>query len=61
MNASILPNVVTSYNKEKRSIVFRFIDKDKNIREAFVSFLLLKRISWVYIAETTMGHWTGGK
>ena len=53
---SMLADVVASHNKEELAIVFMFIDKDKNIREAFGSFLLLKRISWVYIAETIVSH-----
>ena len=49
---SVLADEVTSRNNEVLAICLRFFDEYKNIRKAFVGFLLLKQISGVYIAET---------
>ena len=47
---------MTCHNKEKPAICLKFVEKIKNISEAFVGFLPLDRITGVYITETTMDH-----
>ncbi len=50
---SILADEVTSHNVEHLAICARFVDKNKDIREEFLSFLKLERITGEKIAEAS--------
>ena len=51
---SILADEVTSYNVEHLAICARFVDKKKDIREEFLSFVELERINGENIAEAIL-------
>ena len=52
---SILADEVTSHNVEHLAICARFVDNNKDIREEFLSFLELERITGEKIAEGILG------
>ncbi|XP_041364202.1 52 kDa repressor of the inhibitor of the protein kinase-like [Gigantopelta aegis] len=51
---SILADEVTSSNKEELALCYRFVDTNNNIREEFLSFLNLSRITAAVIAGTIL-------
>ena len=51
---SILADEVTSHNVEHLAICARFVDKKKDIREEFLSFVELERINGEKIAEAIL-------
>ena len=48
---SVLADEVTSHNIEHLALCARFVDQDKNVREEFLAFLPLQRITGQYIAD----------
>ncbi len=48
---SILADEVTSNNTELMLLCIRFVDGDSNIREEFIQFIELKRITQEYIRK----------
>ena len=48
---SVLADEVTSHNVEELSLCFRFVDASHNIREEFIDFIQLERITGEHIAE----------
>ena len=51
---SILGDEATSHNKEKLSIVIRFVDANKDIREEFLEFKDFKRTTGAAVSETLL-------
>ena len=51
---SILADEVTSHNAEHLAICGRFVDKNKNVREEFLTFLQLERVTGEKIAESIL-------
>ena len=49
---SIMADEVTSHNKEQLALCARFIDKNNDVREDFIAFIHLPRITDEVIAET---------
>ena len=52
---AILADEVTSHNVEHLAICARFVDKHKDIREEFLGFLELERITGEKVAECILG------
>ena len=48
---SIMIDEVTSHNKEIMPVYIRFVDKNKNIREEFLQFTQLTRVTGEAIAK----------
>ena len=48
---TIMSDEVTTFNKEELALVVRFVDNNDNIREEFLEFVGVKRITGVYIAS----------
>ena len=48
---SVMVDEVTSHNDQFMAICFRFVDKNKQIREEFVEFLAVDRITGEHLAE----------
>ena len=51
---SILADKVTSHNEEHLAICARFVDEKKDVREEFLTFIKLERITGEKIAETIL-------
>ena len=51
---SILGDAATSHNEEKLSIVIRFVDANKDIREEFLEFKYLERTTGAAVSETLL-------
>ena len=51
---SIIADEVTSHNTEHLALCTRFVDAKGDIREEFMTFLSLERITGRYIAEKIM-------
>ena len=51
---SILADEVTSHNTEHLAICARFVDRDNNIREEFLAFIGLQRITGAEIADAIL-------
>jgi len=51
---SILGDEATSHNEEKLSIVIRFVDANKDIREEFLEFKDLERTTGAAVSETLL-------
>ncbi|CAH3108699.1 unnamed protein product, partial [Pocillopora meandrina] len=51
---SILGDEATSHNEEKLSIVIRFVDANKDIREEFLEFKYLERTTGAAVSETLL-------
>lgn len=51
---SVLADEVTSHNVEELSLCFRFVDASHNIREEFIDFIQLERITGEHIAEAIL-------
>ena len=49
---TIMADEVTSHNKEYMPLCVRFVDKECNIREEFLEFVLVERITGKYLATT---------
>ena len=49
---SIMADKVTSHNKEQLALCARFVDNSSKVREEFLAFLHLPRITSDVIAET---------
>ena len=47
---SLMVDEVTSHNTEQLSMCLRFVDEERNLREEFVEFLHLRRITGAYIS-----------
>jgi hypothetical protein len=47
---TILADEVTSHNSEQLALCFRFVDESLNIREEFIDFIALQRITGEHIA-----------
>ena len=56
---SIIANEVTSHNKEQLALCARFIDKNNDVREDFIAFIHLPRITGEVIAETIVSTLQG--
>ena len=50
---------VTSHNKEQLALCARFIDKNNDVREDFIAFIHLPRITGEVIAETIVSTLQG--
>jgi hypothetical protein len=51
---SIMADKVTSHNIKEMALCIRFVDKDRNIREEFLKFCRLKRITGAAIAKAVI-------
>lgn len=51
---SILADEVTSHNEEHLAICARFVDEKKDVREEFLTFIKLERITGEKIAESIL-------
>lgn len=51
---SILADKVTSHNEEHLAIFARFVDEEKDVREQFLTFIKLERITGEKIAENIL-------
>jgi hypothetical protein len=51
---TILADEVTTHNVEELSLCFRFVDKQQNIREEFIDFIALRRITGELISEAIL-------
>ena len=56
---SIIADEVTSHNKEQLALCARFIDKNNDVREDFIAFIHLPRITGEVIAETIVSTLQG--
>ncbi|PFX22700.1 Zinc finger MYM-type protein 1 [Stylophora pistillata] len=56
---SIMADEVTSHNKEQLALFARFIDKNNDVREDFIAFVHLPRITGEVIAETIVSTLQG--
>ena len=56
---SIITNEITSHNKEQLALCARFIDKNNDVREDFIAFIHLPRITGEVIAETIVSTLQG--
>ena len=56
---SIMADEVTSYNKEQLAFCTRFLDKNKDVREDFIAFIHLPRITGEVIAGTIVSTLQG--
>ena len=56
---SIMADEVTSHNKEQLALCARFIDKNNDVREDFIAFIHLPRITGEVIAETIVSTLQG--
>ena len=56
---SIMTDEVTSHNKEQLALCARFIDKNNVVREDFIAFIHLPRITGEVIAETIVSTLQG--
>ena len=52
--SSIMADEVITYDEEMLSIFFRYVDKNKEIREAFLEFIDLERITRSGIGNTIL-------
>ena len=50
---------VTSHNKEQLALCARFVDKNNDVREDFIAFIHLPRITGEVIAETIVSTLQG--
>ena len=48
---AVMADEVTSHNREQLALCVRFVDKDNNIREEFVQFKKVERITGKYLAD----------
>ena len=56
---SVMADEVTSHNKEQLALCARFIDKSNDVREEFIAFIHLPRITGEVIAETIVSTLQG--
>ena len=56
---SIIADEVTSHNKEQLALCARFIDKNNDVREDFIAFIHLLRITGEVIVETIVSTLQG--
>ena len=56
---SVMADEVTSHNKEQLALCARFIDKSNDVREDFIAFIHLPRITGEVIAETIVSTLQG--